>query len=142
MVPPMEDPAASNTTEVHPGLLQYTHLMYGLHALSILTGLVTAATIAGRFVFGWPSILAVIMNYARLRRARGTWLESHFRWQLRSFWIAAILIVCLSPLVFTFILIPLVIGLFTVVGIWATWRIARGWLALREGRPLPIPRSP
>ena len=142
MVPPMEEPVASSTPEVHPGLVQYTHLMYGLHALSILTGLLTAATIAGRFVFGWPSILAVVMNYARLRRARGTWLESHFRWQLRTFWIAAILIVCMSPLVFTIILIPLVIGLFTAVGIWTTYRIARGWLVLREGRPLPLLRSP
>jgi uncharacterized membrane protein len=137
----MEDPPASTAT-VEPGLVQYTHLMYGLHALSILTGLLTAATIAGRFVFGWPSILAVIMNYSRLRRVRGTWLESHFRWQLRSFWIAAILIVCMSPLVFTIILIPLVIGLFTVVGIWAAYRIARGWLALRDGRSLPLMRSP
>jgi uncharacterized membrane protein len=137
----MEDSPAS-TAKVEPGLVQYTHLMYGLHALSILTGLLTAATIAGRFVFGWPSILAVIMNYSRLRRVRGTWLETHFRWQLRSFWIAAILIVCMSPLVFTIILIPLVIGLFTVVGIWAAYRIARGWLALRDGRPLPLMRSP
>jgi uncharacterized membrane protein len=137
----MQEPPASATT-VDPGLVQYTHLMYGLHALSILTGLLTAATVAGRFVFGWPSILAVIMNYGRLRRVRGTWLETHFRWQLRSFWIAAILIVCMSPLVFTIILIPLVIGLFTVVGIWAAYRIARGWLALRDGRPLPLMRSP
>jgi uncharacterized membrane protein len=138
----MEDAPANTGPVVEPGFVQYTHVMYGLHALSILTGLVTAATIAGRFVFGWPSILAIIMNYARLRRVRGTWLETHFRWQQRSFWIAAILIVCLSPLVFTIILIPLVIGLFTVIGIWATYRIARGWLALREGRPLPLPRSP
>ncbi len=138
----MEDSPASSGTVVDRGLVQYTHLMYGLHALSILTGLVTAATIAGRFVFGWPSILAVIMNYVRLGKVRGTWLETHFRWQLRSFWIAAILIVCLSPLVFTIILIPLVIGLFAVIGIWATYRIARGWLALRAGRPLPLLRSP
>jgi uncharacterized membrane protein len=141
MVPPMEESPGSGTTVDH-GLVQYTHLMYGLHTLSILTGLLTAATIAGRFVFGWPSVLAVIMNYVRLRRVRGSWLETHFRWQLRSFWVAAILIVCMSPLVFTIVLIPLVVALFWAVGIWATYRVVRGWLALRDGRPMPLMRSP
>lgn len=141
MVPAMEESTASSAP-VDQGLVQYTHIMYGLHALSIVTGLVTAATIAGRFVFGWPSILAIVMNYLRLSRVRGTWLATHFRWQLRSFWIAAILIVCMSPLVFTIFLIPLVRALFFVVGFWATYRIARGWLALREGRALPSMRLP
>ncbi len=129
----MEDAAAA----VDPRHVSYTHVIYGLQALSILAGLVTAASVAGRFVFGWPSLIAVVMNYARRRAVHGTWLESHFRWQLRTFWTAAVLIICFSPLVFTIILIPFVIVLYAVVGIWATYRVGRGWLALREGRVLP-----
>src|SRR5579863_9913589 len=61
---------------VNRGLIEYTHWIYGLQALSV----------AIRFAFGLPSIIAVIMNYARRSAVRGTWLESHFRWQIRTFW--------------------------------------------------------
>jgi uncharacterized membrane protein len=104
-------------------------------------GGLSAATIAGVFVFGWPSIIAVIMNYVRRGEVRGTWLESHFRWQLRTFWTAAVVIIFISPLVFTVILIPLVIVVYVAVGIWAIYRVARGWLALRDGIALPV-RTP
>jgi hypothetical protein len=61
-------------------LVTVTHLVYALHALSLLIGLTTAATIVGAFVFGVPSIIAVVINYAKRGEARGTFLESHFRW--------------------------------------------------------------
>ncbi|HEY7996152.1 MAG TPA: hypothetical protein VIE14_04765, partial [Steroidobacteraceae bacterium] len=65
-------------------LIDYTHWIYGLHSLSVLIGFATSHSIAGRFAFGLPSIVAVIMNYARRAEVRGTWLESHFRWQIRT----------------------------------------------------------
>jgi uncharacterized membrane protein len=132
---------SESTTATDPRHVSYTHLMYALHSLSILMGGLSAATIAGVFVFGWPSIIAVIMNYVRRGEVRGTWLESHFRWQLRTFWTAAVVIIFISPLVFTVILIPLVIVVYVAVGIWAIYRVARGWLALRDGIALPV-RTP
>ncbi len=134
----MEDPSAATMVAVDPRHVSYAQLMYALHATSLVIGVVTAASIAGRFVFGWPSIIAVIMNYARRSAVRGTWLETHFRWQLRTFWTAAVLIICLSPLVLTIVLIPLVIAVYVVVGLWAIYRIARGWIALRDGVPVPV----
>jgi uncharacterized membrane protein len=111
-----------------------------LHSLSVLIGLTSAVTIVGGFVFGLPSIIAVIMNYARQSDVRGTFLESHFRWQIRTFWFAllwAIVILALSlPLML------LVVGFFTawigfvLLGIWVIYRIIRGWLALRDQRPV------
>ena len=68
------------------GLIEYTHWIYALHALAVVIGLLTARAVAVRFAFGLPSIIAVIMNYARRAETRGTWLESHFRWQIRTFW--------------------------------------------------------
>ncbi|MEJ0099189.1 MAG: hypothetical protein WDO12_05355 [Pseudomonadota bacterium] len=127
----------ATSASVDPRLVSYTHVIYGLQAVSILVGALTTASIAGRFVFGWPSLIAVIMNYSRHHAVRGTWLETHFRWQLRTFWTAAVLIICLSPLVFTIVLIPFVIGLYAAVGIWAAYRVGRGWLALRENRAMP-----
>src|SRR5262245_43522876 len=70
-------------------LVSYTHLIYALHAASVLIGMFTAAGVLTSFLFGIPSIIAVVMNYVRRRETRGTWLESHFRWQIRTFWIAA-----------------------------------------------------
>jgi uncharacterized membrane protein len=71
-----------------PSLVNVAHLVYALHALSLLIGITTAATIIGAFVFGLPSIIAVIINYLKREEARGTFLESHFRWQIRTFWLA------------------------------------------------------
>lgn len=70
-----------------------SHIVYGLHALSILIGVLTGATVASAFVFSWPSILAVILNYIFRGDAEGTYLESHFSWQIRTFWMAALLLV-------------------------------------------------
>ena len=82
----------SENTEIRaeppPSLVNVAHLVYGLHALSLLIGVTTAATIIGAFVFGVPSIIAVVINYLKKAEAQGTFLESHFRWQIRTFWFA------------------------------------------------------
>jgi uncharacterized membrane protein len=133
----MDSSPAETTVAVDPRKISYTQVMYALHALAIVVGIVTLTSIAGRFVFGLPSIIAVVMNYARRGAVRDTWLASHFRWQLRTFWIAAVILFCLFPLVFTIVLIPVVLAIYGVTGIWVVYRIVRGWLALRDGRSVP-----
>ena len=66
------------------------HAMYGLHAFSAVNGLLSPALIVTAFLSGWPSIIAVIINYVKRGDVRGTWLDSHFSWQLRTFWWAAV----------------------------------------------------
>jgi uncharacterized membrane protein len=117
-----------------PSLVTVTHLVYGLHALSLLIGVLTAATVAGAFVFGVPSIIAVVINYAKRGEARGTFLESHFRWQIRTFWFALLWFVIGAMLFVTIVGIPLAIAVLFGDGLWAIYRIARGWLALRDGK--------
>ena len=117
-----------------PSLVDTTHLIYALHSLSLLIGITTAATIVGAFVFGVPSIIAVVINYLKREEARGTYLESHFRWQIRTFWFAVLWCLIGTFLIFTFIGIPLGIAIFFATGIWVIYRIARGWLALRDRR--------
>jgi uncharacterized membrane protein len=111
-----------------------TDLVYGLHALSLLIGVLTAATVAGAFVFGVPSIIAVVINYAKRGEARGTFLESHFRWQIRTFWFALLWFVIGAMLFVAIVGIPLAIAVLFGDGVWAIYRIARGWLALRDGK--------
>jgi len=75
-----------------------------------LTGVLTSSSIAGRFLFGVPSIIAVVMNYARRAEAHGTWLETHFDWQIRTFW-RALLWIAITLLVGG-LLTLIVIGIF------------------------------
>jgi len=131
-----ESPENTGLREPAAGLLNYTHLIYGLHACAVLTGLLTSASIAGRFLFGVPSIVAVILNYARRTEAHNTWLESHFDWQIRTVWFALLVG---APLTLIIIGIYVVIIGFAIVGIWVAYRVARGWLSLRDRRPMPRP---
>jgi uncharacterized membrane protein len=137
----MDTSTTATTVAVDPRHVAYTHLMYGLHALSIVIGILSASHIATAFVFGLPSLIAVIMNYARRSEVRGTWLESHFRWQIRSFWTALLALIGVSlvfwPLALILIGIPFLLLGYCLIGLWAVYRIARGWLALKEGRSMP-----
>ncbi len=136
----MDNHTATMAT-VDPRHVSYTHLMYALHALSIIIGLSSAAFIITAFLFGIPSIIAVVMNYVRRDAVRGTWLDSHFRWQLRTFWWSAALwlasMLLFGVLVLVLIGIPLIWASWIAIGIWALYRVARGWLALNHGRSLP-----
>jgi uncharacterized membrane protein len=119
-------------------LVNWTHFIYALHAFSLLTGIIGAATVFGAFLTGWPSIIAVILNYVKRSEVRGTWLDSHFRWQIRTFWFGLLWIgVCLA-----FVVLTLGIGILiawlpiAVISVWFIYRIVRGWMALGAGRPL------
>lgn len=124
-----------------PSLVTLTHVTYALHALGLAIGALSASTIVGSFVFGWPSIIAVIINYVKRSEARGTWLESHFTWQIRTFWFS-MLWACIIGLLGALLAVVLIgfgiwfIGFF-ILGIWAIYRIARGWLRLKDSQPMP-----
>src|SRR5262245_62722156 len=132
----MSNNTATPITVPPSSLVNVTHLVYALHALSLLIGVTTAATIIGAFVFGVPSIIAVVINYLKRGEARGTFLESHFRWQIRTFWFALLWFVIGAMLFITFVGIPLAVLIFLAAGVWAIYRIARGWLALRDRKPM------
>jgi uncharacterized membrane protein len=121
-----------------PSLVNVTHLVYALHALSLLIGITSAATIIGAFVFGMPSIIAVIINYLKRGEARGTFLESHFRWQIRTFWFGLLWCLLGGFLFVTFIGIPFAIVVIIAAGLWVIYRVVRGWLALRDRRAMYI----
>jgi uncharacterized membrane protein len=128
----------TTTVEPRPSLITWTHAIYALHAFSLLVGIVTAVTVVGAFLTGWPSLIAVVLNYIKRSDVRGTWLESHFRWQLRTFWYGLLWV----ALCFAFVILTLGVGMLIAwiplafVGIWFIYRIARGWLALIDRKPM------
>jgi uncharacterized membrane protein len=141
----------------------YTHAMYALHALAGFVGVTSGATIIGAFVFGLPSILAILMNYARRDAVRGSWLESHFLWQASTFWTAVglgIALFCVALVLGAFgvlslasmpltggagaigagagfggALVAMTLGAM-IAGIWILYRVVRGWVALRDGKAM------
>ena len=121
-------------------LITITHVMYALHAISALMGVLTPAFIITSFLTGWPSIIAVILNYVKRGEVRGTWLESHFRWQIRTFWFGLLWVsLCVLFVIFTLGIGLLIVWLpIAIVTIWFVYRIARGWMALGSNQGVPV----
>jgi uncharacterized membrane protein len=112
------------------------HAVYALHGCAILVGIVGTATVAGSFVGSVPSIVAVILNYLNRGGARGTWAESHYTWQIRTFWSALLLFLIAWVLIVTIVGALLGIPLLIVLTLWVVYRVARGWLRLIDRRPM------
>ena len=90
---------------------------------------------ATSFFVGITAIVAIVMNYVKLDDVKGTWLESHFRWQIRTFWFGLLWGV-IGGLLFV-----VVIGWFILMAdaVWIIYRIVKGWLNLNDGKPMPVP---
>lgn len=123
-----------------PSLVRWTHVIYGLHAIAVIVGVASAAaTVAGGFVFGLPSLAAVVLNYLKRGEVAGTWLESHFRWQIRTFWFTLLWLVLSFLVMLTIIGIPIAAWvMIPVLGLWVGYRVLRGWLALSGERQVGV----
>lgn len=79
-------------------------------------------------------IVAIVLDYVKKDDAAGTWLESHYRWQIRTFWWGLLWGVIGS------VLLLILVGWFILVaaGIWIIYRIVRGIVYLSEARPMPV----
>ena len=134
--------AASNpiVVDARPSasLVSWTQVIYALHAASLVIGILGAASVVGAFLIGWPSVIAVVLSYIKRGQARGTWLESHFRWLLRTFWFGLLwAVVCVALVIGTFGIALLVVWIpFGILTVWFIYRVARGWSALSSNRPM------
>jgi uncharacterized membrane protein len=137
----MSTPLPPATVVPSEGLVTTAHVVYALHTIGLVIGAFGTASVIGAFLFGWPSIIAVIINYVKRSEVRGTWLDSHFSWQIRTFWWALLwaLLIGVVGTVFAIVLVGFAIWIigFFALGIWAIYRIARGWLRLKDGQPMP-----
>ena len=135
----MNEPVPSPDLQgVRPSLVQLTHVIYGLHAFSVLTGIFGAASVIGAFLVGWPSIIAVILNYVKRSDVAGTWLESHFQWKIRTFWYTLLWVCIAFALAVSIVGFPFAVVLLIGITLWLVYRVARGWLALSGVKPMPL----
>ena len=123
-----------------PSDVTWTHVIYALHAVGVSLGVATSAFIVTGFLFGLPSIVAVIINYVKRGDVRGTFLESHFRWQIRTFWFALLWIVLAFLL--SLPLMVVLVGFVTLwiaavaIGLWVLYRVVHGWMRLGSRQPM------
>ena len=111
-------PSPGKTPEELAGLKNVTMVVYALQALS--------------FFWGVPAIVGVIVNYIKREDVRGTIYESHFDWQIRSFWwglVWALVGVALAVVLVGFVVL-------FVAWVWMIYRVVKGWLKLTEGKPV------
>ncbi len=87
---------------------------------------------AASFILGITFIVAVIINYVKKDDVAGTWLESHFRWQIRTFWFSFLW------LVLGILTLVVIVGYFVILAntCWVIYRIAKGWLRLNDGKEM------
>jgi uncharacterized membrane protein len=100
-------------------------------SLKTLTLVVYALQAAG-FLLAITWIVAIVIDYVKLDEVKGSWLESHFRWQIRTFWWGLLWGVIGALLMFV------VVGFLVwfAAAIWVIYRIVKGWLALNDGKPV------
>jgi uncharacterized membrane protein len=121
-----------------PSVVTVANLVYALHSLAVLIGIAGTATVVGSFLFSIPSFVAVVINYVKREDSRGTFVESHFRWQIRTFWYGLLWVSVLLMLFVTVIGIPFAFAGLGILSVWVIYRIARGWLRLRDRRPMYV----
>ena len=119
-------------------MVTLTYIIYGLHLFSAVNGVLTSAFVVTAFLSGWPSILAVLLNYIKRGATRGTYLESHFRWQIRTFWFTLLWLILAAILVFTVVGIPLAWVMVMVIGLWVLYRMLRGVARLMNQEAMPM----
>ena len=109
------------------------HISYALHAI-VAVGAVLPGVQASVLLL----LAAFILDMVKRDEARGSWQESHFSWRIRSVLWAGLLYVVTIPLWFLFLL-PGWIA-WALISIWFLYRVIRGWIALSDRRPMPVPQ--
>lgn len=99
-------------------LKNLTQLVYILQGISLMVGV--------------TSIAGLILNYLKRDEVKGTYLESHFTWQIKTFWYT-LLGVILGGLLAIVLIGFLILG---AVALWYIYRIVKGWLAFNDGKEL------
>jgi uncharacterized membrane protein len=112
-----EEIVASNDEQMK-SLKSLTMVVYILYALSYFTGI--------------TAIVGIIINYVKKDDVAGTWLESHFRWQIRTFWFSLLWVVIGIATVFLLIGFAILFANFC----WIIYRIVKGWLNLNDNKPM------
>jgi uncharacterized membrane protein len=124
-----------------PSLISTTLLVYALFGVAAVVGLVSSGFPLIAPLMGVVGIVAIILAYVKRGEASGTWLESHYRWLIRTFWFS-LLWGAIGAVIFVLLLI-IVIGVFigyliwVATTIWVLYRLVRGYTLFNASKPIP-----
>ena len=118
-----------------------TLLVYALLGVAAVVGLVSSGFPLIAPLMGIVGIVGIILAYVKRSEATGTWLESHYRWLIRTFWYS-LLWGAIGAVVFV-VLAIIIVGLFigyliwVATTIWVLYRLVRGYMLFKDSRPIP-----
>ncbi|HTP46969.1 MAG TPA: hypothetical protein VMQ50_08630 [Casimicrobiaceae bacterium] len=124
-----------------PSLITATLIVYGLFGLGAVVAILSHGFPPVAPLGGIAGLIGIIMAYVKRGEAEGSWLASHYRWLIRTFWfslmwgiIGAVVFVLLALL-----LIGLIIGpvIWIATSIWVIYRLIRGYLLFKDSKPVP-----
>ena len=128
--------AAAGEPPISAGLLAYA-----LFGAAAVVGLLSSGFHFIAPLLGLIGIAGLIVAYVKRDDARGTWVESHFRWLIRTFWFSFLwgIVGGLVLIVLGIILIgiPLALLIWAVASIWVIYRVIRGYLLFKDSKPIP-----
>ena len=134
---PTEAPASGPA----PSLITATLVVYALFGLAAVVAIASHGFPPFAPLGGIAGIVAIIVAYVKRGEATGTWLASHYRWLIRTFWFS-LLWGCVGAIIFVLlaiILIGLVVGyvIWVATTIWVIYRLIRGYVLFKDSQPVP-----
>ena len=130
-------PGASRPLPINAALL-----VYALFAIAALIGVASHGFPLFAPLMGVVGIVAIVIAHVKRDEAAGSWLASHFRWQIRTFWwsllwgvIGGLILVTLGLVL---VGIPIAIAIFFLTSIWGIYRVVRGFLLFKDSAPVPV----
>jgi|SRR5208282_579415 len=134
-VPPVANGAPS------PALISMTLVIYALLGVAAVAGLASSGFPLIAPLMGIVGIIAIVLAYVKRGDAAGTWLASHYRWLIRTFWFSLLwgIVGAVIFVVFAIILIGLVVGyaIWVATTIWVLYRLIRGYVLFNASQPVP-----
>lgn len=136
-----EFPAPNAGTVVPEPPVSAALLAYALFGIAAVIAFVSSGFHFIAPLMGLVGIAGLIVAYVKRDDARGTWIESHLTWLIRTFWysflwgvIGAVVLVVLGIVL---IGIPIALLIWAVASIWVIYRVIRGYLLFKESKPIP-----
>lgn len=139
---PVPGPSAGESAPGNPPIASAL-LAYALFGVGAVAALISAGGIVvGAPLMGVLGIIGVIICYVKRDDAQGTWVATHFRWLIRTFWYSllwgAVGGIVFVLLFIVFLLGPLLaIAIWAVASLWVLYRVIRGYLLFNESKPIP-----
>ena len=124
-----------------PSLITATLVVYALFGAAAVVAIVSHGFPPVAPLGGIVGLIGIIMAYVKRGDATGTWLASHYRWLIRTFWFS-LLWGCIGAIIFVLlaiVVIGIIIGaaIWIATALWVIYRIIRGYLLFKDSKPVP-----